>query len=160
MNAYGIDSRWWGDLRWVRYAAPRPLLPVDLPPVRFGDAIDLVGVQVSETTHPHGDRAPLLVDLTWRAAAPIAERYVVFVQVLSEAGTLVAQRDSEPASGMLPTTDWQPGQPIRDRHALLIDALPPGAYQVIVGFYLPATGERLPVLEGDFLRLSRLTVSG
>jgi uncharacterized membrane protein len=157
--AYGIDSRWWGDLRWVRYAAPRPLLPVDLPPVRFGDMIDLVNVQVSHTTHPQGERTPLLIDLTWQAAAPISERYVVFVQVLSESGVLVAQRDSEPASGALPTVDWQRGQRIHDRHALLIDALPPGEYQIIVGFYLPATGERLPVLEGDFLRLTRLLVA-
>jgi mannosyltransferase len=159
-EAYGIDARWWGNLRWVRYAAPRRLQVVDLPPIRFGEQIELVGVQVGQTIRPAGDPDPLLIDLTWQTDSPILERYTVFVQILSDNGALVAQRDSEPASATRPTTTWEPGERVVDRHALLVHTLPAGSYRIIVGLYLPATGERLPVLEGSFLTLSSLLVTG
>ena len=63
---------------------------------------------------------------------------------------LAAQHDSEPMGGLSPTTSWEPGRIVTDRHGLLIPSdLEPGTYTLIVALYDPATGARLPVSEGD-----------
>ncbi len=81
------------------------------------------------------------------------------MQLLDANGVLVAQRDSEPQGGLAPTTTWQPGDAISDRHALLID-LPPGSYTLIAGLYdLDNPSARLPVNDGgDYLQLATITV--
>lgn len=159
-DTYPIDSRWWGDVRWARYAAPRPTQPIDLPAVRFGEAVQLVSARISQTTWPAGVTPPLLLELNWQTDSSLTNRYKVFVQILSESGVLVAQRDSEPANGRQPTDQWLPTTPITDRHALLLDALPAGQYSLIVGLYDISSGQRLPVNNGDFLTLANLIVGG
>jgi hypothetical protein len=58
----------------------------------------------------------------------------------------LAQYDGQPQSGNYPTGQWIPGELIADTYPLLIpDDLPPGPYQVYVGFYNEATLTRLPV---------------
>jgi hypothetical protein len=84
------------------------------------------------------------VELEWKAAEPILERYKVFVHLLGPEGQVVAQRDSEPVDGTLPTTAWQPGEAIVDRYGLWLPAgLPPGDYRLVAGLYHTETGERL-----------------
>ena len=68
----------------------------------------------------------------------------------------MAQTDSPPAGGARPTSGWQEGEVIVDHHGLhlpdmLLPAdLPSGdEYELRVGMYLPATGERLPVRDSD-----------
>jgi hypothetical protein len=39
------------------------------------------------------------------------------------------------------------------------DDAPPGDYRLIVGVYLPASGERLPVQNGDTVTLREVTVT-
>jgi hypothetical protein len=57
------------------------------------------------------------------------------------------QVDAWPVSGTQATSTWEPGQPLRDDYAIAVPAdAPPGPYQVEIGLYLLATGERLPVL--------------
>jgi hypothetical protein len=70
--------------------------------------------------------------------------YKVFAHLLDEAGALVAQRDSEPVEGSRPTSTWDPGEEVLDRHGILIpDGLAPGEYRLVVGMYWPSTGETL-----------------
>jgi len=90
----------------------------------------------------------------------------VFVHLLDKGGQLVAQTDSAPAGGSRPTSSWGEGQVIVDRHGLLLsDEVAPGSYEVRVGLYLPATGERVPVLDaagnplGDSLSLENLEIA-
>lgn len=158
-DTYPIDSRWWGDVRWVRYAAPRPTTAIDRPAVRFGDSIELVSVRLSNTTWMSGSLQPLLIDLTWKTEKPLAASYKVFIQVLSDTGVLVAQRDSPPANGRQPSDQWLTDQAVSDRHALLLDMLPAADYTLIVGLYDPTTGQRLMVNGGDFLTLGILTLT-
>nr|HMT22096.1 hypothetical protein [Promineifilum sp.] len=43
---------------------------------------------------------------------------------------------------------WRPGQVVTDPYVVeLAPELPPGDYRVIVGLYLLATGQRLPVVD-------------
>ncbi len=110
----------------------------------------------------------LQVTLTWQAEATPDENYTVFVQLLDEAGQVRAQHDSQPAGGALITTSWAPGEYVRDRHRLVLpNDLPAGDYRLIVGMYLPDSGERLAAydqtgqLVGDHIILNTpLNVEG
>ena len=43
---------------------------------------------------------------------------------------------------------WAPGEYVRDEHRLILpNDLPAGDYRLIVGMYLPDSGERLPVFD-------------
>jgi hypothetical protein len=84
--------------------------------------------------------------LRWQAPAPLAADYTVFTHLLSPAGELIAQSDSQPVGGTRPTTTWAVGEEIVDRYALLVPAgTPAGDYTVQVGLYDWRTGVRLPL---------------
>jgi hypothetical protein len=98
---------------------------------------------VIERVAPGGE---LRVALYWRALRPIPLDYKVFVHLLAPGDSLIAQDDSEPVAWSYPTTDWQPGETIRDEHVLIIDpSVPRGDYLLFAGLYDPATGDRPPV---------------
>jgi hypothetical protein len=114
--------------------------PLDLT---FGGEIALTGYDVIERVAPGGE---LRVALYWRALRPIPLDYKVFVHLLAPGDSLIAQDDSEPVAWSYPTTDWQPGETIRDEHVLIIDpSVPRGDYLLFAGLYDPATGDRPPV---------------
>jgi uncharacterized membrane protein len=159
-DAFPIDSRWWGDVRWARYATMRELAAVELPVMRFGDDVTLESAVTSATNIVQGSREPFLLQLTWQTNQTLMSRYTVFVQVLDANGVLVGQRDSEPMNGSAPTTDWTPDAPITDRHALWLNNLPSGDYTVIVGMYDAATGQRLAADSGDYVTVTSLTIQG
>ncbi len=157
-DAYQADSRWYGDVRLVRYATPVEPAVVADSGARFGDHITLERYALSSETARPGD--VLQVRLDWRTDVPLETRYKVFVQLLNPDGTLAAQRDSEPGGGLALTTTWTPGEVLADQHALLIpDNLPPANYSLIVGLYnLDHSQERLAVGSGDYLLLREITV--
>jgi uncharacterized membrane protein len=107
----------------------------------------------------------LTVTLYWQALAEMGYDYTVFVHLVDEAGNPVAQHDGQPWWEVsIPTTTWQPGERLRDRHVL---ALPPelaeGRYRLRVGVYYWQTLERLPVLENgqrvdNFIELGEITL--
>jgi hypothetical protein len=109
----------------------------DVPgPVRWDGLIDLAGwsLQAHATT--------LDVTLYWQALRPVETAYTVFVHLLDEAGTLVAQQDRPPAG--YPTAVWRPGEVIVDSFTIAIPPdLPPGNYRLQTGFYDPLTLVRL-----------------
>ncbi len=98
--------------------------------------------------------------LEWRSDAPLVKRYKVFVQLLNTGGVLVAQRDSEPAGGSQPTTNWQPDTVINDQHGLALPSdLTPGNYQIIVGLYdADDPNQRLPVARKTYVTLDYIAV--
>ncbi len=109
--------------------------------VAAGDAIELVGYDAPERLAP-GET--LWVALYWHALRPVREDLKVFVHLFGPEGELVAQSDAVPAAWSYPTTAWQPGEYVRDRHAIPLSAdLPRGDYRVLAGLYDPASGERL-----------------
>ena len=91
------------------------------------------------------DATHLLVQLEWQARQQPAHNFTVFVHVLDAAGNLVAQHDSFPVVGTRPTTSWQTGEILVDRHWIVLPrALDLGSrYQLGVGLYRPENGERL-----------------
>ncbi|MCS6802029.1 MAG: fused MFS/spermidine synthase [Chloroflexota bacterium] len=136
------DNREW--LGRVDIIAPPPL-PAPAPPeiplgAHFGELIALEGLSIRR------EGADLAVTLVWRAERDVPTNYVVFVHLLDERGTIVAQSDQPPAAGGAPTGGWLPGQRIGDLHRLRAD---PAGARLAVGLYDPRTGQRLPTAEGD-----------
>lgn len=93
----------------------------------------------------------LTITLYWQALATMEEDFTVFIHLLGpglggSSWDKLTQFDRPPLDGDYPTSAWQPGDLIVDRYTLQIpvDATP-GHYRPLVGFYLPATLERVPV---------------
>ena len=122
-------------------SSPQPAL-ADFGPLRLVEATTPAAV-VSP-----GDAVPL--ELLWQAAPDFAtEPLVVVVQLLAGEGNVAASLEVEPLAGRHPTTQWQPGELVRDRHMLpLPDDLAPGTYSLIVGLYRAADGQRLTTSSG------------
>ncbi|MBE7528643.1 MAG: hypothetical protein HND44_02550 [Chloroflexi bacterium] len=90
--------------------------------------------------HP-GDE--LIVTLQWEALVGIPRDYTMFVHLLAGDGALLAQHDSAPLWGTRPTTTWQPGEMLLDRHVLTLPTdAPPMAVRLLAGLYDSQTIER------------------
>ncbi len=112
----------------------------------FDDKIALLDVELEPEGLTPGGQLP--VTLTWQGLAEMGQDYTVFVQVLDAADRIVGQVDAWPVQGTFPTSQWRPGQVVTDPYVVeLAPELPPGDYRVIVGLYLLATGQRLPVVD-------------
>lgn len=126
---------------------PVDLLGVTLRPV---GRLDDVAVARADAPPPLKPGGILGVTLYWRPQAALDADYTVFVHVVDAQGRLVAQRDTPPQGGRHPTSAWRPGEIVVDpANVPLPAALPPGAYQVVVGLYRPDDGRRLPVQPAD-----------
>ena len=52
-------------------------------------------------------------------------------------------------AGLWPTSKWIPDDTLADRFDIVLDeGVPPGQYLLLTGLYRPASGERLPLVDG------------
>ncbi|MBN1136457.1 MAG: glycosyltransferase family 39 protein [Anaerolineae bacterium] len=130
---------------------------------RFGAYIRLVGYDLPGGGAPTSLSGGLQVTLYWQALAPTPGRYKLFVHLVNPGNPfdIRAQADLYPS---LPTTAWTPGEYLCDDMTLkLPPGLIPGRYDLLVGFYDEATGDRLPLFDaagqplGDTLLLRQVT---
>lgn len=113
-----------------------------LTPATFGTGIRLLGYNFP--TPQIGQTWP--ITLYWQATQELPADYTVFVHLYDSQGNKIAQSDSPPGGGWLPTSRWEKGDIIPDKHDLNVPpGIPPGEYRLVVGIYLLATMERLPV---------------
>ncbi|MBV9120654.1 MAG: glycosyltransferase family 39 protein [Chloroflexi bacterium] len=154
-NTYPAGSRWFGNAQVLAFGASGSsrLSPLS---IRFGDAIELAGVAAPPTLKAG---QPLDVLLRWRATSHPAANENVFVHLLNARGDTVAQHDGAPVAGTRPTSSWQAGDAIDDRHGLLTaSTMPPGTYRLETGLY-DASGKRLATPNGDSAIIATLTVT-
>ncbi len=123
----------------VRPFEPRPIESPLPEAVRYGDSIELTGMETERV----GD--DLLVTLWWQANGMPQKDYTVFLHLLDDQGNLLAQNDTVPASGASPTGIWQAGDIIRDRHRINGAG---GVKNLLIGLYDPVSGDRLPATIG------------
>lgn len=130
--------------------------------VDFNHQIRLTGYHLAPPLIPGGE---MKLTLFWQAEAPIAVDFTVFVQLVDRANQILAQGDSKPQDGFYPTPAWQPGETIIDQHNFpLTGNIPPGSYDLLVGFYEAVNGQRLQILDeagvfqSDYVRLSGIQV--
>src|SRR5690606_35464500 len=101
-------------------------------PTNFGNRLRLLAATVEQQPVRPGDYLNVLLD--WQALAPADEDYVVFVQATADQPGMWLQEDRGPAQGAYPTTWWQPGEVVRDRHRISLPwDLPPGTYRLQIG---------------------------
>ncbi len=111
----------------------------------LGDAVALIGYEAVERVSP-GDH--LQVTLYWHARTAVSGDYKVFIHLLDANGAVASQDDSAPVNWTYPTSQWKPGQYIRDAHVLKVDNhTPRGDYTLFVGMYDPETNVRLVVTD-------------
>jgi hypothetical protein len=145
----------------------------DLPSVEtsvgatFGDRIELAGfILKSQIPNPKSQTPDIrpgdevATTLVWRALALVEADYTVTVQLVGPDGRVYGQHDAPPLAGAAPTSTWTPGEVLSDTYRFNVAAdAPAGEYRLMVGVYLPASGERLPVQDGDAATLRRVTVT-
>jgi hypothetical protein len=112
--------------------------------LNFDGVISLLGYDLEPTNNS------LYLTLYWQAERITDANYTVFAHLLNPQGEIVTQQDGQPRGGTYPTSVWDEGEVVSDRHILPLDpALPPGKYTLTVGLYLLETGERLPLLDSS-----------
>lgn len=112
---------------------------------RFDDLFLLRGYELAQ------DEQTLSLTLYWESLAPAVEDYVRFVHLVGdEAQPPVAQADGMPDANSYPTSQWSEGEIVSDRVVMNLEEVPPGEYQLAVGFYPPADpATRLPASAED-----------
>ncbi|GIV83519.1 MAG: hypothetical protein KatS3mg052_0526 [Candidatus Roseilinea sp.] len=116
----------------------------------FGGAVRLQEAGFDTTSVPQpGDEVAL--HLNWALAQPVTRNYSVFVHLIDEHDVIVAQRDMYPGQGSLALSEQPAGRRWSDRYTLRLSPLTPAPKQLrwAVGLYDHATGERLPLANGD-----------
>jgi uncharacterized membrane protein len=127
--------------------------------VNFDGKMELRGYDVKQ------EGSNLSVILYWQALTAVPLDYTVFVHLVDAAGKTVAQHDGQPSWEVpLPTSTWQPGEMLQDRHLLALPPdLPSGKYRLEMGVYYWQTLARLPVVEnggvvGDVVELGSVDI--
>lgn len=152
-NAFLTHSQGFGDAHLSLYSKPtasqegQPLNRQEVS-ANFGSLIELTAAEFPAQPTPPGQ--PLYLTLHWKSLAPTDVRYTVFAHLVDANSQKLGQMDSEPVAGTRPTSNWKPGESIRDTLAIVVkpDATP-GQYVIEVGLYELASGQRLPVLGPD-----------
>lgn len=158
-RAYRVEESWSGLGHRIRCLGGD--VPLTAQSARFEDAIGLVGSGLDTHALPGGF---IRLRLAWQTDTAIRDSFKVFVHVTGPDGVPVAQWDSIPGSGLLPTVGWIPGKVVEDRLAIRLPSdLTIGRYQVRVGIYNPSSGLRLRVTSGspagDYTLVGRVEVA-
>jgi hypothetical protein len=141
--------------RLALFAFPPELAPQPIDAV-FAGQIRLTGLVLPPRPEPG---AALPVELTWQALTPIEQNYHVFIHLVQGDGTRLAQADGQPAQWARPTSSWDVGETVVDRHGLWLPVtLTPGSYQLRVGLYRPIDGQRLTLPTGEDSLKFQLTI--
>jgi hypothetical protein len=107
----------------------------------FGGTVELYGYALE------AEADQLRLDLTWQAISRPEANMALFVHLLSPDNEIVDQVDRIPGNWLRPLNGWRVGEVITDEIRFALPPnLPSGAYQIMVGFYHPDEGYRLPVL--------------
>lgn len=90
------------------------------------------------------------IDLYWQVNAQPPGDYYLFVHLIDENGTIIAQRDTHPGRGNFPTSQWRPGDRFRDTIRVHIPetAYAPDTATFRMGLYAPG-GFRLGITGPD-----------
>lgn len=124
------------------FTAPTLTYPANY---RFAPLATLIGANTDRAANT------VTVTLYWKADAITSTNYTVFVQLTRPDGQLVGQIDRWQIGGDAPTATWASGQIVADTYAF---EAAPGDYQVWVGMYNAADGQRLPAFDAQGQRLA------
>jgi hypothetical protein len=129
--------------------AARPPHQVTFPSqVTMGDGVQLLGFDVRVFEGHPGDTLPL--DLYWQALEHNPEPGLAVLQLVDDAGNVLAESASAPAGGRAPFARLVAGQAVRDPRRVTLPAdLAPGVYNLLLSRQR-ADGTWHPVRRGPF----------
>ncbi len=159
-HAFPLGEEDFGQMRVLSYRAGTPPRGETFAaPVMFDNGMRLLGDHINDAPVESG-RGIVTVQLDWQAAQKIADDYIVSVRLTDPRGEVVwAQADSQPSSGTQPTSSWQPGQTITDRHVLLTPAgTPPGTYAIQVAVFKSPGGSAVSIVAPENRRGATITL--
>jgi hypothetical protein len=168
LDGLGPEAKTDADFSPIRVVArPRHFsIPAIPHPLRasFGGEINLLGYGVAPAlTGPAERGKQIQLTLFWQDVRSTRNDYKVFTHVVGPDGKIYGQDDSVPLDGQAPTTSWVPGEVLTDRYDVSVRPnAPDGRYTLIVGFYDPLSGRRLPLSDhsGDSLIVTSFQISG
>jgi hypothetical protein len=131
---------------WLWGAAPIPAPPTaqPLPPTatklqaHLDDGITLEGYQLTQ------DKTTWTLTLYWRSSRLPEGDYTLFVHA-THGDQMIAQQDTKPQGGALPTWAWLPGELVTTTHTLDLPADSPLPDTLYVGMYSYPSLQRLAV---------------
>ncbi len=141
----------------ILLADPFPPLPPAVARFESGLTLHAALVQPAQKT--------VRVQLWWRATEDIQVDYTAFVHYLRD-GAKIAQHDSAPAGGDLPTGIWRSGDVILDVHPMPDVTPDPTLDSLRIGLYNPTTGIGLKRIDevgnviGDHFDIDVILVEG
>ena len=140
-----------GMLAVTAEALPSPAGPL----IALGDGLALAGWEVRALP-----ASALDVVLYWTATRPVTADYSTYVHVsdqeaIATAADLLGQDDSlAPVYGWYPTSQWLPGEVIREDHVVSLPA-GPAPRTIVAGLYHPAPDGQSPPLDKVTLHADR-----
>ena len=121
-----------------QFTAPSPQNRVSL---QWPAGLNLIGY---DTAIQNQD---LSLSLHWQAQQRLDTSYKYFIHAVdAQTNEVITQIDTVPRNWNYPTSWWEANEYVTDRATL---NLPPGTYHLLVGWYEPDTGTRLPVETTD-----------
>ncbi len=123
---------------------------------------ELRGVRIDGSPRP-GET--LTVTLIWHALGRQNRNWQVFIHLVDDQETILAEDNREPRNGQLRMSQWVVGDWVEDPHPLKLPAdIAPGTYRIRVGLWYIKTGGRAgryssgDELLGDFIDVGSVTV--
>lgn len=139
---------------------PTRLTPQHTGAQRLGAELRWLGSDLADGPWTPG--ADLPVNLAWQVIQTPTRDWRAFVQLLAADGKVAAGWEGPPLPD-LPSRQWQTGDLLRTPLTLRLPAgLADGRYRLIVGFFDPASGQRLaPVGQrDDFITVATVQIKG
>ena len=142
-DAGGLPVRQYAD--WPRTSD----FPGDF--INFADTVGLLGYKFFPAPLPTGE---LVLWVYWLPLSKTERPLKSFTHVYGDihpetGGALWSQDDQFPLGGRRDSTSWQIGAVMRDVYYLPARKLQSGDYQIAIGWYDAATGQRLTMADGD-----------
>jgi mannosyltransferase len=116
--------------------------------LRDGQQRDLATAQEETEVLVFEPGETIYLALYWRTRGAVKSDYTAFTHLLHQDGTAYGGWDHKLGGDFHPSSQWPAGDTRREEYPLVVlPEAPSGRYQIEVGLYLPATMERLPVLD-------------
>ena len=125
-------------------------LPDDMTPAqqRFGAFAEVVGYRMEPTYVRPGEK--VLVGVAMRAWRATPNNYSLVVNLLGRDNRPLARFDTFTGNGLLPSSQWRPGEMWRDTVAFIVpqDAAAPATLRVQFALYNRGSGHIIPSYDG------------
>lgn len=136
-----------------RQATVQQVPPLSLKSgANLGGKVELVGATVQPGRVVPGE--PARITVFFKVLQPLAEDYTIFVHVEDPEGRMERMNlDHKPAGGLYPTSQWKPGETVKDEFTLYV---PPGAavrsVNIWMGLWEPRSDTRLKLTNPEAVR--------